>query len=171
MNQRILTEKHLWESSEYFDVQTRYAAMNMTEENEIISCFATDLTFGTGGLREVMGIGTAHINRYTIRKASAGLAEYLIQRVTNPCVVIAYDSRHHSAEYAMETALTLVSYGIKTMLFSEIAPTPQLSFAVRYLGCNAGVVITASHNPKMNIMDIRFTVLMGVRQPLPWQKK
>ena len=148
MNQRILTEKHLWESSEYFDVQTRYAAMNMTEENEIISCFATDLTFGTGGLREVMGIGTAHINRYTIRKASAGLAEYLIQRVTNPCVVIAYDSRHHSAEYAMETALTLVSYGIKTMLFSEIAPTPQLSFAVRYLGCNAGVVITASHNPK-----------------------
>ncbi len=148
MKTRAYVQKHFWETHSYFDSETQAVLRAMTDEQEILSAFGSDLDFGTGGLRGLMGVGTNRINRYTVRKASAGLAMYVKARVACPRVVIAYDSRHHSKELAEETALTLAAYGVKALLFSDIAPTPQLSFAVRYLSCDAGVVITASHNPK-----------------------
>ncbi len=148
MKIQAYAQKQFWETNPYFDSGTRALVHAMTEEEEILSCFGSELDFGTGGLRGLMGVGTNRINRYTVRKTSAGLAMYLKERVTSPCVVIAYDSRHHSEELAEETALTLAACGVRALLFSNIAPTPQLSFAVRYLSCDAGVVITASHNPK-----------------------
>ena len=141
--------KNFWETSPYFDEQTRHEVASLTDEKEITERFGMELEFGTGGLRGIMGAGTNRINRYTVRKATAGLAMYLKNTVKGEInVAVAYDSRNHSAEYAKETALTLCSYGIKAHLFSYISATPLLSFAVRHLKCDAGVVITASHNPK-----------------------
>ncbi|MBR4013683.1 MAG: phospho-sugar mutase [Clostridia bacterium] len=141
--------KNFWEISPYFDEQTRHEVASLTDEKEITERFGMELEFGTGGLRGIMGAGTNRINRYTVRKATAGLAMYLKNTVKGEInVAIAYDSRNHSAEYAKETGLTLCSYGIKAHLFSYISATPLLSFAVRHLKCDAGVVITASHNPK-----------------------
>ncbi|MBX6395220.1 MAG: phospho-sugar mutase [Alicyclobacillaceae bacterium] len=114
----------------------------------LYDAFCADLTFGTGGLRGVMGVGTNRMNRYTVRRATAGLARYLKkQGVAGRGVVVAYDSRRWSDLLAKETALTLAAAGIPVYLFEGIRPTPELSFAVRELGAAAGVVITASHNP------------------------
>lgn len=144
-----MNSKNFWETSPYFDEQTRSEVTSLTDEKEIIERFGMELEFGTGGLRGIMGAGTNRINRYTVRKATAGLAMYLKNTVEGEInVAIAYDSRNHSAEYAKETALTLCAYGIRAHLFSYISATPLLSFAVRHLKCAAGVVITASHNPK-----------------------
>ena len=141
--------KNFWETCEYFDEQTRSEVASLTDEKEIMERFGMELEFGTGGLRGIMGAGTNRINRYTVRKATAGLASYLKKNTEGEInVAIAYDSRNHSEEYAKETALTLCSFGIKAHLFSYVSATPLLSFAVRHLGCDAGVVITASHNPK-----------------------
>lgn len=116
---------------------------------EIKERFYKDLDFGTGGIRGIMGVGTNRINVYTIRKATQGLANYInTSNIENPSVVIAYDSRINSKEYAEECALVLISNNIRVYLFDELRPTPELSFAVRYLKCDAGIVITASHNPK-----------------------
>ncbi|NBJ69736.1 MULTISPECIES: phospho-sugar mutase [Clostridia] len=112
--------------------------------------FYKELTFGTGGMRGVMGVGTNRMNVYTIRKAVSGLANYLLEHTVNVKdrgVVIAYDSRHMSKEFALETAKVLGAYGITAYVFSSLRPTPLLSFAVRYLGTVSGVMITASHNP------------------------
>ncbi len=120
------------------------------EEDEKKEAFSQELSFGTGGLRGIMGLGSSRINRYTIRKATEGLANYLLKNVEGAKrsgVVIAFDSRKHSKEFALEAALVLCDSGIKTYLFRSLRPTPELSFAVRNLGCSAGIVITASHNP------------------------
>ncbi|ASK62018.1 phosphoglucomutase [Virgibacillus phasianinus] len=116
----------------------------------IEDAFYKELTFGTGGMRGVLGPGTNRMNIYTVRKAVNGLANYLkvnCVNVNDRGVVVSYDSRHMSKEFAVETAKVLGSYGIKAYVFSELHPTPLLSFAVRYLGAVAGVMITASHNP------------------------
>jgi len=120
------------------------------KEAEIAECFGQHLTFGTGGLRALIGIGTNRMNIYTVRKATQGLADYLKKtslKSIQPSVVIAYDSRQYSREFAEEAALVLACNGIKAYVFSELCPTPILSFAVRHLRASAGIVITASHNP------------------------
>ena len=111
--------------------------------------FYKDLAFGTGGLRGVMEVGTNRMNRFVIRKASQGLANFLNKKYEKPSVAIAYDSRNHSSEFAKETASTLASNGIKVYLTPELMPTPYLSFITRYYKCQAGVVVTASHNPRI----------------------
>ena len=114
---------------------------------EIEDRFYRDLEFGTGGLRGVIGAGTNRMNRYTVARATQGLAQYLLQIAQSPSAVIAYDSRHMSPEFALETALVLAGNGVKAYLFDSLRPTPELSFAVRHLQAAGGVVITASHNP------------------------
>ena len=117
-------------------------------EKEILERFIADLEFGTAGLRGVMAMGTNRMNKYVIRHASQGLAEYLLAEEKNPTVAIAYDSRNNSQLFAKETAATLAANGIKVYIFDRLMPVPTLSFAVRHLHTSAGVVITASHNPK-----------------------
>ena len=119
------------------------------DDNQIKDRFYRDLAFGTGGLRGVMEVGTNRMNRFVIRRATQGLTNYLNKKKKNASVAIAYDSRNHSDEFAKETASTLASNGIKVYLFKELMPTPALSFATRYFKCDAGVVVTASHNPKI----------------------
>lgn len=117
-------------------------------EKEIEDRFYKDLEFGTAGLRGVIGIGTNRINKYTVRKATQGLANYIIKKGGQERgVAIAYDSRRMSTEFSEEAALCLNANGIKTYRFESLRPTPELSFAVRELGCIAGIVVTASHNP------------------------
>ena len=111
--------------------------------------FYKDLAFGTGGLRGVMEMGTNRMNKFIIRKATQGLANFLNKKYDKPSVAIAYDSRNHSDEFAKETASTLASNGIKVYLTPELMPTPYLSFITRYYKCQAGVVVTASHNPRI----------------------
>ena len=122
------------------------------DDKEIYERFYQDLTFGTGGLRGIMGAGTNRMNIYTVQRASTGLALYLLSTygldAMQRGVVIAYDSRRNSQLFARETALTLNFFGIRTYVFERLTPTPELSFAVMYRQAVAGVVITASHNPK-----------------------
>jgi len=106
------------------------------------------LEFGTGGLRGIIGAGTNRMNKYTVGRATQGLANYIIKKeIENPSVVIAYDSRRFSYEFALEAARVLNSNDIAAYVFSELRPTPELSFAVRYLQAFSGIVVTASHNP------------------------
>lgn len=118
-------------------------------DDEIMDRFCENLKFGTGGMRGIIGMGTNRINVYTIRRATQGLANYLnsLKNSDNNSVVIAYDSRKFSKLFAIEASLILSANGIKVFLFDSLRPTPELSFATRYLKCDAGVVITASHNP------------------------
>jgi len=140
-----------WLKDDYFDEETKNELIKIkNDENEIKERFYKDLEFGTGGLRGIIGAGTNRMNKYTVRKATQGLANYILDKGlenTEKGVAIAYDSRHYSKEFATEAALVLNGSGIKTYIFKELTPTPELSFAVRYLGCVAGIVITASHNP------------------------
>ena len=117
------------------------------DEKEMEDRFYRGLSFGTAGMRGVLGAGTNRMNGYTVRRATQGLADYLNAHTKNPTVVIAYDSRRKSAEFAMETALVLAANGVHAKLFDALRPVPVLSFAVRWLNADAGVVITASHNP------------------------
>ena len=118
------------------------------DEKEIEDRFYKDLEFGTAGLRGVIGIGTNRMNKYTVTKASQGLANYIIKKGgQDKGVAISYDSRKMSKEFSTQTALILNANGIKTYLFEKLRPVPELSFAVRQLGCTAGIMITASHNP------------------------
>lgn len=140
-----------WTENEYFDQQTKDELLQIIDPKEIEDRFYTELEFGTGGMRGVLGAGTNRMNKYIIRKVTQGLAEVMLEQ--DPAnaqkgVVIAYDSRRYSAEFALETALVLAANGIKAYLFESLRPTPELSFAVRYLQTSAGVNITASHNPK-----------------------
>ena len=119
------------------------------DEKELEDRFYRTLEFGTGGLRGVLGAGTNRMNRYTVSMATQGLANYLLQQFPDGAsVVISYDSRHFSREFAMISAKVLLSNGIRTYVFDNLRPTPELSFAIRHLGCQAGIMITASHNPK-----------------------
>lgn len=116
--------------------------------DEIEERFSQDLQFGTAGLRGIMELGTNRMNEYVVRKTTQGVAQYLLKHHPMPTVVISYDSRNHSRDYAEATAQVLSVNGIKTFLFSEMMPVPVLSFAIRYLNCTAGIMITASHNSK-----------------------
>lgn len=117
-------------------------------EEQIQEVFHSDLSFGTGGLRGLMGAGTNRVNVYTIRKASKGFAKYLNQQKLKGGVAISYDNRHYSKAFAKEAAMVLASEGIPSYVFHEMRPTPMLSFAVRHFNCIGGIMITASHNPK-----------------------
>ena len=132
-----------------FDDNTKNELESITDKKEIEDRFYKDLEFGTGGLRGIMGAGANRMNKYTVGKATKGLCEYLKNEFAGEkSVVIAYDSRNNSKAFAECAAEVLCYNGIKTFLFEEIMPTPVLSFSVKYLNCNAGIVITASHNPK-----------------------
>lgn len=141
-----------WLCNEYFDEETRAELIKIKNKpKEIEDRFFKDLEFGTGGLRGLIGAGINRINIYTVRKASQGLANYLLKsgyEAKTRGIVIAYDSRYKSREFALEAAKVFAGNGIKTYLFDEPKPTPLLAFAVTYLNAIAGVVITASHNPK-----------------------
>ena len=138
----------LWCNSPWIDDNTKGELRGLHFEEEIKDRFYKDLAFGTGGLRGVIGAGSNRMNQYTVLKATKGLAEYIKEnKKEDQGVAIAYDSRHMSSEFAEMTALCLNANGIKTYCFESLRPTPELSFAVRKLGCFAGVVITASHNP------------------------
>lgn len=138
----------LWCNSPWVDENTKEELRGLYSEEDIKDRFYKDLTFGTGGLRGIIGAGSNRMNRYTVLKATKGLAEYIKEnKREDQGVAIAYDSRHMSPEFAEMTALCLNANGIQTYCFESLRPTPELSFAVRKLGCFAGVVITASHNP------------------------
>ena len=138
-----------WLENPYFDEATRQELRAIeNDESEIKERFYMDLEFGTAGLRGVIGAGINRMNIYVVRRATQGLANYIIkQGKADKGVAIAYDSRHMSPEFAMEAAMTLAANGIKAYKFESLRPTPELSFAVRELGCIAGINITASHNP------------------------
>lgn len=138
-----------WLTQDIFDQSTKNELKDIENNtNEIEDRFYKDLELGTGGLRGVMGAGTNRMNKYTIGRVTQGLANYLNKKsAKNPSVVIAYDSRRFSKEFAAEAASVLNGNNIKVYLFIELRPTPELSFAVRQLEATAGIVITASHNP------------------------
>ena len=138
-----------WLNDDYFDQKTKEELKSIEgNDKEIEDRFYKDLEFGTGGLRGVIGAGTNRMNIYTVRKASQGLANYINKAGTGAQgVAIAYDSRRMSPEFADEAALCLAANGIKAYVFDALRPTPELSFALRTLGCTAGIVVTASHNP------------------------
>ena len=138
-----------WLENPYFDEATKEELRAIEgDENEIKERFYMDLEFGTAGLRGIIGAGINRMNIYTVRRATQGLANYIIkQGGAAKGVAIAFDSRHMSPEFAMEAAMTLAANGIKAYKFESLRPTPELSFAVRELGCVAGINITASHNP------------------------
>lgn len=141
-----------WLNSNIVDENTKAELLSISDnENEIKERFHKDLEFGTGGLRGVIGAGSNRMNIYTVRRATQGLCEDIKksgQSAIDAGVVIAYDSRHKSYDFALESAKVIAANGIKAYLFDELRPTPELSFAVRHLGCARGIVITASHNPK-----------------------
>ena len=151
-----LEKYQLWTTSFYFDEEIRNELRALDPERdreEIEDRFYRDLEFGTGGLRGIMGAGTNRMNRYTVGRASMGLGNYLLDTFGKGLcrsrgVVIAYDTRNHSAELAQTAADVLTGMGIRARIFREPVPTPELSFSVRHLNCVAGIVLTASHNPK-----------------------
>lgn len=138
-----------WLNDPYFDEETKQELLAIKDnEKEIEERFYKELEFGTGGLRGIIGAGTNRMNMYTVRKATQGLANYIIkQGGQKKGVAIAFDSRNQSPEFADETARCLAANGIKAYVFESLRPTPELSFALRTLGCISGIVITASHNP------------------------
>ena len=138
-----------WMENPYFDAKTKEELKSIEgDEREIKERFYAELEFGTAGLRGVIGAGTNRMNMYTVRKATQGLANYIIsQNAQEKGVAIAYDSRRMSPEFADEAACCLAANGIKAYVFESLRPTPELSFAVRELGCISGINITASHNP------------------------
>ncbi|HNQ82494.1 MAG TPA: phospho-sugar mutase [Bacteroidales bacterium] len=152
MEQLILEKAQTW-LGEGFDDETRKAVKDMIDNNpqELVESFYQDLEFGTGGLRGIMGVGTNRMNKYTVGMATQGLANYLkkIFPDKNPVrVAIAYDSRNNSPYFAKITAEVFSANNIRVYLFHSLRPTPELSFAIRHLNCQSGIVITASHNPK-----------------------
>ena len=144
-----LEEYKKWLESDEFDEETKKELLSIKDnEAEIEDRFYQELEFGTAGLRGVIGAGTNRMNKYTVGKATQGLANYIIEQgVQDKGVAISYDSRKMSKEFSMQTALILAGNGIKSFLFENLRPVPELSFAVRNLKCTAGIMITASHNP------------------------
>lgn len=144
-----LEEYKKWCESDEFDEETKQELLSIKDdEKEIEDRFYKELEFGTAGLRGVIGAGTNRMNKYTVGKATQGLANYIVEKgVQDKGVAISYDSRRMSKEFSLQTALILCANGIKAYLFENLRPVPELSFAVRELGCTAGVMITASHNP------------------------
>ncbi len=140
---------NFWVEDAYFDEETKKELLAIKDnETEIEDRFYKELEFGTGGLRGVIGAGTNRMNIYTVRKATQGLANYILkQGCADKGIAIAYDSRRMSPEFADEAALCMAANGIKAYVFDALRPTPELSFAIRKLGCISGIVVTASHNP------------------------
>ena len=141
-----------WLNSPSVDESDKEELKKLKEnEKELEDCFYKDLTFGTGGIRGVRGLGINRINKYVIRRATQGLANYMLsvnpEEAKNKGMIIAHDCRIGSKEYAMNTARVMAANGIKAYVYSDLRSTPELSYGVRYKGCMAGVVITASHNP------------------------
>ncbi len=150
LEQEVMLKAKAW-SSEPYDQATRQRVSDLIENggDELMDAFYKDLDFGTGGLRGIMGPGTNRINKYTLGMATTGLARYLHKQFPDEeiSVAIAHDSRNNSKIYSHQVAEVLAANGIKSYLFKDLRPTPELSFAVRHLGCKSGIVITASHNP------------------------
>ena len=138
-----------WLDSAIINDEIKNELRGITDEKEIEDRFYKDLDFGTGGLRGVIGAGSNRMNIYTVSQATQGFADYLNQNFKDPSVAIAYDSRNMSDEFAKAAALTLSANGVKVFLFESLRPTPVLSFSVRELKCQGGIVVTASHNPKI----------------------
>ena len=133
----------------FADEDTKFELESITDDKEIEDRFYKDLAFGTGGLRGIMGAGSNRMNRYTVGKATLGLARYLKSKNDGEIsVAIAYDTRNNSKYFAKTAAGVFASQGIKVNIYEMIVPVPVLSFTTHYLGCTAGVMITASHNPK-----------------------
>jgi phosphoglucomutase len=150
MENIVLQKAKQW-TTESFDAETRASVQSMIDagSEELTESFYKDLEFGTGGLRGIMGVGTNRINIYSVGMATQGLANYLKNSFKGEIqVAVAHDSRNNSSLFARKTAEVFAANGIKVFLFSELRPTPELSFAIRHYGCKSGVVITASHNPK-----------------------
>lgn len=145
----VMETYQFWCEDSYFDENTRNELKAIAgDEKEIEDRFYKNLEFGTGGLRGVIGAGTNRMNIYTVRKATQGLANFILQEnAQEKGVAIAFDSRRMSPEFSKEAALCLAANGIHAYLFESLRPTPMLSFALRKLGCTAGIVVTASHNP------------------------
>lgn len=151
MDAAIQQRINVWINGNY-DSETKAAIQQLqtSAPEELADAFYRDLEFGTGGLRGIMGVGTNRINKYTIGMASQGFANYLKKTYGEAEIkmAIAHDSRNNSRFFAETTAHVFAANGIKVFLFESLRPTPELSFAIRNLGCNGGVVCTASHNPK-----------------------
>ncbi|MDR2011315.1 MAG: phospho-sugar mutase [Bacteroidales bacterium] len=147
-----IKEKAQYWLSDFFDKDTQNQVRDLIEndEQQLTESFYKDLEFGTGGLRGIMGAGTNRMNKYTVGMATQGLCNYLLEQFAGEQIkcAIAYDSRNNSEYFAKITASVFSANNIKVFLFDKLRPTPELSFTIRYLGCNAGIVITASHNPK-----------------------
>ena len=152
MDKQIIDKANYWLTND-FDVETQNLVKDLIENNEaeLIESFYKDLEFGTGGLRGIMGVGSNRMNKYTVGMATQGLGNYLKKQFSNLAqikVAIAYDCRNNSAFFAKTAAKILTSLNFKVYLFESLRPTPELSYAIRDLGCQSGIVITASHNPK-----------------------
>ena len=150
MSNEIRTKAEAW-LSESFDAETRAAVQDLLDNKpqELTECFYQDLEFGTGGMRGKMGVGTNRVNIYTIGMATQGLANYMKQHFpVGSAFAVAHDCRNNSALFSETTAKIMEANGFKAYMFDALRPTPELSYAIRELGCKAGVVITASHNPK-----------------------
>ena len=150
--ERYFKEYRKWCEADLTDAQMRAELLRIEgDEAQIRDRFYCDLSFGTAGMRGILGVGSNRMNRYTVRRATLGYARYLLERCGEAGgrrgVVIAHDNRRMSREFCMETAGVLAAQGIKSYVFDALRPTPELSFAVRYLGAVGGVMITASHNP------------------------
>ena len=148
----IIERAKVWLSNEY-DAETRKQVQELIDNNpeELLESFYKNLEFGTGGLRGIMGIGTNRMNTYTVAMATQGFANYIkmmFPNIEQPQIAIAYDCRNNSPEFAKTAAEVMSANGIKVFIFNALRPTPELSFAIRELKCQAGIVITASHNPK-----------------------
>ena len=151
IDQNILNRAKGWLVGNY-DAETKKKVQELIDGDpkELVDAFYTNLEFGTGGLRGIMGVGTNRMNKYTVGAATQGLANYLKKMFPEKAQIsmaIAYDSRRNNTFFANTTADVMSANGIKVYLFDALRPTPELSFAIRHLGCQAGVVITASHNP------------------------
>ena len=141
---------NLWKNYDALDPVLKEELANNQDEEALKDAFGANLSFGTAGMRGVLGAGPNRMNVYTVRQATEGLAQLIEeagQEAKDRGVAISYDSRHYSPEFAMEAALVLGHHGIKSYVFESLRPTPELSFAVRYLNTYAGIMITASHNP------------------------
>ena len=152
LDSKIKSQADYWASAEVFDADTRKEIKDLIDKNddaEITERFYRDLEFGTGGLRGILGAGTSRMNVYNIRKASFALASYIREACgdSGSKIAISYDSRRYSREFAQATAEVMAGCGIKAFITKELRPVPMLSYMVRHFGCNAGVCVTASHNP------------------------
>ena len=158
----VTAKAQAWLSPEY-DENTRkevQALLDAEDKTPLIEAFYKDLEFGTGGLRGIMGAGSNRMNRYTVGAATQGLANYLkdcFKELPQISVAVGHDVRHHSREFAELTADIFSANGIKVYLFDGPCPTPEVSYAIRKLGCQSGVMVTASHNPTRSTTAIRHT--------------